>query len=57
MGDSSEDDDAVPDLVTVDTGKVPITIITGFLGKFFLYSPNNLCRILCKKMHSLCNFM
>ncbi|KAK2187140.1 hypothetical protein NP493_177g03004 [Ridgeia piscesae] len=32
MGDSSEDDDAVPDLVTVDTGKVPITIITGFLG-------------------------
>lgn len=32
MDYSSEDDEAVPDLVTVETGKVPITIITGFLG-------------------------
>ena len=35
MGDSSDDDDEVPQLVAVATGKVPITIITGFLGKYF----------------------
>ena len=35
MGDSSDDDDAVPQLVAMETGKVPITIITGFLGKYF----------------------
>ena len=35
MGDSSDDDEAVPQLVAMETGKVPITIITGFLGKYF----------------------
>ena len=36
MGDSSDDDDdEAPQLVAVATGKVPITIITGFLGKYF----------------------
>ena len=35
MADSSEDDEPVPDLVAMETGKVPITIITGFLGKSF----------------------
>ena len=33
--DDLSDDDTVPDLVLADIKKVPITIITGFLGNVF----------------------
>ena len=37
MPDSESDDDAIPDLVSIETSKVPITIITGFLGEHWFY--------------------